>query len=60
MVGDGHKWFDWPLFANSPERSFGLAVMPESSQGEVVNVDPDVSSPVRLIPRVVFHLVEGV
>lgn len=58
LVTWSKSWID--PSANSHERTFDLTVMPKSSKGEIVDVDPNVSSPVRLVPRVVFHLVEGI
>lgn len=44
----------------SRERSLRLAVVMERGEGEIVNVDPYVPSPVRLIARIVVHLVKGI
>lgn len=58
--GDSMKIAELACLVNSPEGTFGLAIMPESSQGEIVDVDPDVSSPIRRVPGFIFHLVEGI
>lgn len=37
-----------------------MAVVMESGEGEIVNVDPYVPSPVRFVTRIIIHLVKRV